>query len=59
MKIGLGLIIYTPPNNLLLNSYFKNPIVELHILHVLNIHYNFHQQLLQICLGIGVGRKGD
>ena len=32
----------TPPNNLLLNLYFKNLIVELHILYVLNMHANFH-----------------
>ena len=28
--------------NLLLNSYFENPTVELHILYVLNIHAKFH-----------------
>ena len=32
----------TPPNNLLLNSYFENPTVELHVLYVLNMHTNFH-----------------
>ena len=31
----------TPLNNLLLN-YFESPIVELHVLYVLNIHANFH-----------------
>ena len=29
-------------NNLLLNSYFENPTVELHVLYVLNMHANFH-----------------
>ena len=28
--------------NLLLNSYFENPTIELHILYVLNIHAKFH-----------------
>ena len=32
----------TPTNNLLYNSYFKNPIVKLHVLDVLNIQVNFH-----------------
>ena len=32
----------TPHNNLLLNSYFKNPTVELHVLYILNMHANFH-----------------
>ena len=32
----------TPFNNLLLNSYFKNLIVGLFILYVLNIHVNFN-----------------
>ena len=32
----------TSPNNLLLNSYFENSIVELHVQYVLNIHANFH-----------------
>ena len=31
-----------PPNNLLLNSYFENPTVELHVLYVLYMHANFH-----------------
>ena len=31
----------TPPNNLLLNKYFENPTVKLHILYVLNVHANF------------------
>ena len=32
----------TPPNNLLLNSYFENLTDESHVLYVLNIHANFH-----------------
>ena len=31
----------TPSNNLLLNSYFGNPIVGLYFLYVLNMHVNF------------------
>ena len=31
-----------PPNNLLYNSYFENPTIELHVLYVLNIYVNFH-----------------
>ena len=31
----------TSPNKLL-NSYFKNLIIELHVLYVLNMHTNFH-----------------
>ena len=31
----------TPLNNLLLNSYFKNSTIELHVLNVLNMHANF------------------
>ena len=30
-----------PPNNLLLNSYFGNFTVGLHVLYVLNIHVNW------------------
>ena len=29
-------------NNLLLNSYFENLIIELHILYILNMDVNFH-----------------
>ena len=36
------LLNVTPTNNLLLNSYFENPTVELHVLYVLNMHANFH-----------------
>ena len=32
----------TPLNNLLLNSYFKNSTVGLHVLYVFNMHTNFH-----------------
>ena len=32
----------TPFNNLLLNSYFENTTVELHVLYILNMHANFH-----------------
>ena len=32
----------TQPKNLLMNLYFKNPTVELHVLYVLNMHTNFH-----------------
>ena len=31
-----------PPNNLLLNSYFENPTLELFVLYVLNMHANFY-----------------
>ena len=31
----------TLSNNLLLNSYFKNHIIELYILYNLNVHVNF------------------
>ena len=36
------LLNVTPTNNLLLNSYFENPTVGLHVLYVLNMHDNFH-----------------
>ena len=39
---GITLSNVTPPNNLLLNSYFENPTIELHILYVLNMYTNFH-----------------
>ena len=32
----------TPPNNLLLNSYFENLTIGLHVLYGLNMHANFH-----------------
>ena len=37
---------FTQSNNLLLNSYFENPTIELHILYVLNMHANFHVNLM-------------
>ena len=30
------------PNNLLMNLYFENSTVELHVLYVLNMHAKFH-----------------
>ena len=32
----------TPQNNLLLNLYFENPTIGLHVLYSLNMHANFH-----------------
>ena len=31
-----------PNSNLLLNSYFENPTIRLHVLYVLNMHAKFH-----------------
>ena len=42
VTLGVTLSNITLPNNLLLNSYFENPIVELHVLYVLSMHTNFH-----------------
>ena len=44
VQVTLGVILsnITPLNNLLLNSYFENSIIELHILYILNKHANFH-----------------
>ena len=39
---GVTLSNVTSSNNLLLNSYFMNFTVKLHILYVLNMHANFH-----------------
>ena len=39
---GVTLSNITPLNNLLLNSYFENSTVELHVLYVLNMHAKFH-----------------
>ena len=39
---GVTLSSVTPPNNLLLNSYFRNFTVGLHVLYVFNMHANFH-----------------
>ena len=41
LKPGVTLSNITLPNNSLYNSYFENPIVELHILYVVNILANF------------------
>ena len=43
---GVTLNNFTQSNNLLLNSYFENPTIELHILYVLNMHANFHVNLM-------------
>ena len=32
----------TPTNNLLMNLYFENSTIGLHVLYVLNMHVNFH-----------------
>ena len=42
VTLGVTIINVTPPNNLLLNSYFENLTVELHVLYVLFMHANFH-----------------
>ena len=47
---GVTLSNITPPNNLLLNSYFKNFIVGLHVLYVLNMHNNIHANCLQFTI---------
>ena len=39
---GVTLSNVTPQNNLLLNSYFENPIDELYVLYVFNMYVNFH-----------------
>ena len=39
---GVTLSNVTPPNNLLMNLYFENFIVGLHVLYLLNMHINFH-----------------
>ena len=39
---GVTLNNVTLSNNLLLNSYFENLTVELHVFHVLNTRANFH-----------------
>ena len=36
----------TPSNNLLMNLYFENSIVKLHVLYVLNVHVNIHTNLI-------------
>ena len=40
--LGVTLNNITPPNNLLLISFFENLTIELHVLYVLNMHVNFH-----------------
>ena len=42
VKSSVALSNVTPFNNLLLNLYFENLTVELHVLYVFNIHTNFH-----------------
>ena len=41
VTFGVTLSNVTPLNNLLLNSYFKNSTIELHVLNVLNMRANF------------------
>ena len=40
--LGVTLSNVTPSNNLLLNSYFENFIIELYILYVFDMHANFY-----------------
>ena len=42
VTIGVILSSVTPFNNLLLNSYFGNLSVGLHVLYVFNMHANFY-----------------
>ena len=42
ITLGVTLSNITLLNNLLFNSYFKNPSVNLHILYVFNMYANFH-----------------
>ena len=39
---GVTLSNVTSPNNLLMNLYFENFTIGLHVLYVLNMHINFH-----------------
>ena len=39
---GITLSNITPPDNLLMNLYFENFTIGLHVLYVLNMHINFH-----------------
>ena len=39
---GVTLNNITPSNNLLMNLYFENSTVGLHVLYDLNMHANFH-----------------
>ena len=40
----------TPPNNLLLNSYFEDPTIGLQVLYVLHMHANFHANQMKFTL---------
>ena len=40
--LGVTLHNVATPNSLLLNSYFKNPTIGLHVLYVLKMCVNFH-----------------
>ena len=44
IQVTLDVILknITSPNNLLLNLYFENPTVGLHVLYDLNMHANCH-----------------
>ena len=42
VTIGVILSSVTPLNNLLLNSYFGNLVIGLHVLYVFNMHANFY-----------------
>ena len=42
VTLGVTLSNVTLLNNLLFNSYFKNPTVNLHILYIFNKYANFH-----------------
>ena len=47
---GVTLSNFTPSNNLLLNSYFENLTIGLHILYVLNTYVNFHDNQILIII---------
>ena len=42
VTLGITLNNVTPPNNLLLNSYFENLTIGLHVLYVFNMYANFY-----------------
>ena len=42
VTLDITLSNVTPPNNLLLNSYFENLTVALHVLYVFDMHANFY-----------------
>ena len=42
VKSSVALSNVTPLNNLLLNLYFENLTVELHVLYVFSMHVNFY-----------------